>query len=152
MPTSYQPLHESVRATLDPEYVALHDEHLQFARPINEQPWHPSLRDVSHSFQTPIAQDVKTTDLDVSHCRVRVYTPEASKPPASGWPVLVWYHGGGWVTGGIASDGSFCSQIAKSASTYLRRTDRTDTAEQLVNASSSLQITVLHPNTSFRQL
>lgn len=109
---AYQPLHEQVRKTLDPQYVAIHDRYLQYIQPVNELPWTPALRYRSMGFasQTPPAAVGSVVDRTLKSFRMRVYTP-ASERPAQGWPVLVWYHGGGWVTGGIESDSSFCSQF-----------------------------------------
>ncbi|KZT58171.1 hypothetical protein CALCODRAFT_433048 [Calocera cornea HHB12733] len=41
---------------------------------------------------------------------VRVYTPPGEKPEG-GWPVLVYYHGGGWVLGTLDSSAAMCTQL-----------------------------------------
>lgn len=35
--------------------------------------------------------------------QVRCFTPEGEKP-AAGWPVLIYFHGGGWVLGNIDTE------------------------------------------------
>jgi len=42
---------------------------------------------------------------------VRFYTPEADGP----FPVLIYYHGGGWVIGDIASHDAICCSLANAA-------------------------------------
>ena len=42
---------------------------------------------------------------------VRIYTPEGSGP----WPVLVWFHGGGWVIGNLESHDALCRKLARQA-------------------------------------
>jgi acetyl esterase len=42
---------------------------------------------------------------------VRIYTPDG-KPP---FPILVYFHGGGWVVGGIATHDNLCRQLANGA-------------------------------------
>ena len=42
---------------------------------------------------------------------VRVYTPEGRAP----FPVLVFFHGGGWVIGGLESHDGVCRQLANAA-------------------------------------
>jgi acetyl esterase len=43
---------------------------------------------------------------------VRVYTPAQAERPAGGWPVLVYYHGGGWALGSLATYDSLCRKLA----------------------------------------
>ena len=40
----------------------------------------------------------------------RVYVPKG-EPPEEGWPLFVWYHGGGWVTGNLNSDEGFLTHL-----------------------------------------
>lgn len=42
---------------------------------------------------------------------LRLYRPEGS-PPASGWPTLLYLHGGGWVLGNARSHDMICAELA----------------------------------------
>ncbi len=42
---------------------------------------------------------------------VRIYTPEGTGP----FPVLVFFHGGGWVAGSIGTHGRVCRTLTRSA-------------------------------------
>ena len=42
---------------------------------------------------------------------IRIYVPEGDRP----FPVFVYYHGGGWVIGSVATHDSTCRQIANAA-------------------------------------
>ena len=52
------------------------------------------------------AVDTKDIDLDVAGGRIpmRIYTPNGNGP----FPVLIYFHGGGWVMGGIENTDSLC--------------------------------------------
>jgi triacylglycerol lipase len=43
---------------------------------------------------------------------VRVFTP-AGKEPEGGWPVMLYYHGGGWVLGNIETENTVCTNLCK---------------------------------------
>lgn len=46
---------------------------------------------------------------------VRICTPAHQGVPAGGWPVIVYYHGGGWALGSIATYDSLCRKLANGA-------------------------------------
>ncbi|KAJ3950084.1 uncharacterized protein N0V96_001221 [Colletotrichum fioriniae] len=100
--TIHQPIHPSVRAKLDPEYVALHDSIIQYMEPSEARPWDPASRSapnpLAHTTQklSPVG---KQWDEDIGgDIHVRVFVPEGQAPSEeAGWPCLVWLHGGGWV-------------------------------------------------------
>jgi len=122
----YQPLSPSVRVSLDPEYVAFHDQHLQYVEPDDVGPWDPVLTrsrvcwPPSGSRPLPV-QSIR--DIQLENCPVRVFTPTAAQP-AGGWPVLVWYHGGGWALGGIESENDFCTLLCNGRSAHRNTTYR----------------------------
>lgn len=62
----------------------------------------------------------ETTGPDV---RVRAFVPAGQPPSPSGWPVFLWYHGGGWVLGNIDSENSLCSSICARARCVVVTTD-----------------------------
>lgn len=53
---------------------------------------------------------------------VRVFVPPGT-PPSSGWPVFLWYHGGGWVLGNIDSENSLCTNLCTRAKCVVMTTD-----------------------------
>jgi len=108
----WQPLDTSIRAELDPEYVAFHDEFAQFVRPDDSRPWDPEIRTVPRLPYTGIgpAPVGSTEDVPVGECAVRVFTPEGENG-GGGWPLLVWFHGGGFVSGDAASDVDFLTRV-----------------------------------------
>lgn len=112
---TYQPLHQSIRSKLDPEYVQLHDEILQNILPSEAKPWDPASRlapsPMAHGQQKKV--EVGTVvDKDLGSFQLRVFTPEGEQP-SLGWPVLYWLHGGGWVNGGLNSENGFLRHICK---------------------------------------
>ena len=116
----YQPLHASVRDILEPEYVTVHDEILQYVRPTESQEWSP----VSRSKPSPTAHCTQKLvevgrkyDKEVGNFQIRVFMPSETAP-AEGWPCLVWYHGGGWVNGGLNSENGFLTHVCKCTITY----------------------------------
>ncbi|KAF3017849.1 hypothetical protein E8E14_012090 [Neopestalotiopsis sp. 37M] len=113
--TSYQPIHPSLRPLLDPEYAAFHDKHLQYVVPSEAEAWDPD----SRSKPSPLALGGQRLvevgsihDRDLGDFQIRVFTPKGDAP-ASGWPVLIWFHGGGWVMGGLSSENGFLSHVCK---------------------------------------
>lgn len=58
------------------------------------------------------AEDVETvTDVTADGVPIRIYAPAGEKP----MPVLVFYHGGGWVIGNLDSHDAVCRQLANRA-------------------------------------
>ncbi|CAK7217394.1 hypothetical protein SBRCBS47491_003149 [Sporothrix bragantina] len=126
-PRAFQPLHPSIRDKLDPEYVAFHDAVLQFCPRSETVPFDPvasraAKSPMAHGGQKVVAVG-RTEDRVIygeglpvtDQVTVRIFTPEG-KASVSGWPCLVWYHGGGWVMGGLGSENGFLTHICK----YLR--------------------------------
>ncbi|OTG86730.1 lipase [Acinetobacter sp. ANC 4558] len=44
---------------------------------------------------------------------VRLYTPKNQQPPQNGWPCVLYFHGGGWVVGGLDSHEFMLSYICQ---------------------------------------
>lgn len=110
-----QAIDPDILPRLDLEYVAFHNKHVAHLVPPHSLPWDPAIRNrdtVPGSAEVLSVGSVQ--DYDLSHCKVRVFTPEGSPPP-DGWPAYVWYHGGGWTLGNISSENAFCSRICKGA-------------------------------------
>lgn len=112
------PIHESVKHLLDPEYVDFYNQHV-----INNQQVH--LQPVAASRTSgvlipgagPMLEVGKTQDLIVQRqategpaVPIRVFTPKG-EVPAGGWPVMLYFHGGGWVLGNIDTENVVCSNL-----------------------------------------
>ncbi|KAJ4134490.1 hypothetical protein NW765_008532 [Fusarium oxysporum] len=105
-----QPLHPAIRASLDPQYVAYHEAHLQYIERDEINDWDGSIRTKKHSLPPGGTKPIPVgsiSDYDVARFRVRVYTP-TGQCDERGWPVLVWFHGGGWAVGGLSNGTDLC--------------------------------------------
>ncbi|GKT99856.1 esterase lipase thioesterase protein [Fusarium langsethiae] len=106
----WQPLHPAIRDSLDPQYVAYHEAHLQYIEPDEIKDWDGSTRTRKVSLPPGGTKPVPVgsiNDYDVGRFRVRVYTP-TGQCDERGWPVLVWFHGGGWAVGGLNNGTDLC--------------------------------------------
>ncbi|KAF1809994.1 hypothetical protein P152DRAFT_461071 [Eremomyces bilateralis CBS 781.70] len=110
-----QPLQPSIRPILDPEYVTLHDSLVQYVEPLESKPWDPENRNkpsaLAHA-QPKLVDVGQCFDKVLGNVQLRVFVPEG-EAPAKGWPCMVWYHGGGWVNGGLGSDNGFLSHVCR---------------------------------------
>src|SRR6267154_1411396 len=89
-----QAIDPSILSRLDPQYVAFHNEHIAHIVPPHTLPWDPAFRKVVvASGCAEVLQVGSVQDYELSHCKVRVFTPEGTPPP-DGWPAYVYYHGG----------------------------------------------------------
>uniref|UniRef100_A0A8H7TMY2 Alpha/beta hydrolase fold-3 domain-containing protein n=1 Tax=Bionectria ochroleuca TaxID=29856 RepID=A0A8H7TMY2_BIOOC len=124
------PLHDSVKDLLDPEYVKFYNEYLLNAPQVHYQP--VSASRVGGRLIPGGTDPVPVgATIDVQLPRkesvgppvpVRVFIPPGIPPP-SGWPVFLWYHGGGWVLGNIDSENSLCTNLCVSAKCVVITTD-----------------------------
>lgn len=115
----HQPIHPDVRPRLDPEYVSFHDKYLQYAVKNESVPWDPASRNAPAASAAGRSAPVEVgdiRDLDRGDYQLRVFTPKGSAP-RDGWPVFVWFHGGGWVMGGLGSENSFLTVLCSCLST-----------------------------------
>lgn len=111
----YQPLTAALRQRLDPEYVTFHEKYVQYVPPDDTIPWDGSSRTRKNwpYAGSSIVEVGSVVDIDVcNRFRVRVFTPKCARPDA-GWPVLIWFHGGGWANGSIDSDNDLCSMVCQ---------------------------------------
>ncbi|KAJ5747325.1 esterase/lipase/thioesterase, partial [Penicillium nucicola] len=124
------PLHDSIKDLLDGAYVKFYNQHLLNAPQVHYQP-------VSNSRvggrlipggtdPVPVG---KTVDIQIVRKEssgpdvpVRVFVPPGTAP-ATGWPVFLWYHGGGWVLGNIDSENSLCTNVCTQANCVVITTD-----------------------------
>lgn len=106
----WQPLHPAIRDRLDPQYVAYHEAHLQYIEPDEINAWDGSTRTKKVSLPPGGTKPIPVgsiNDYHVGRFRVRVYTP-TGHCDERGWPVLVWFHGGGWAVGGLNNGTDIC--------------------------------------------
>ncbi|KAK3317150.1 alpha beta hydrolase fold-3 domain-containing protein [Cercophora scortea] len=125
------PLHTSVVDKLDPDYVAIYMKYQARAPRADQVPYHVYNADrAKYNFPghlvsgaSPAVGTTKTYKVPVSdpagEISVRVYTPIA-KSATNGnldrdglLPVLIDYHGGGFVIGNLESDDFFCRQVCE---------------------------------------
>ena len=89
-----QAIDPTILPRLDPEYVEFHNEHVAHVVPPHTLPWDPAIRKgVTVPGSSEVLKVGSVQDYELSHCKVRVFTPEGTPPP-DGWPAYVWYHGG----------------------------------------------------------
>ncbi|KAF7555263.1 hypothetical protein G7Z17_g2316 [Cylindrodendrum hubeiense] len=110
----WQPLHADVRAKLDPEYVAFHDQYMQYVQPDDLKIWDGAAR-TQPSLPPggiPPVPVGNTREFQVGEFQLRAYTP-TGESDARGWPVLIWFHGGGWAIGGLDDNKDFCTFLCQ---------------------------------------
>ena len=112
------PLHASVVGRIDPEYADFYNKHIIDKQQVHLQPIEASrssgvLIPGSGPLQ-PVASTVdykvKRSESEGPDVSVRCFTPNGEKP-AAGWPVCVYYHGGGWVLGTIDTENVIASHL-----------------------------------------
>ncbi|KJZ78511.1 hypothetical protein HIM_01902 [Hirsutella minnesotensis 3608] len=112
------PLHPSIVDRVDPEYAAFYNQHVIDKQQVQHQPISVSRSSgVLIPGAGPLAPVGKTADYTVERVetpgpaiRVRCFTPDEPRPDA-GWPVLLYYHGGGWVLGNIDTENVIATNI-----------------------------------------
>ncbi|KAH9936986.1 lipase/ esterase [Fomitopsis serialis] len=111
----HQPIHPDILKKLDPEFAAFHSANALHQVPLHLLPWDPAVRKGNPvngaSEPLPVGS---IQDFALSKFSVRVFTPEGSAPDA-GWPVLIYFHGGGWTLGNINTENAFSTNVCKRA-------------------------------------
>ncbi|KAF7562447.1 hypothetical protein G7046_g1677 [Stylonectria norvegica] len=118
MPSPPYPLHHSVKDRIHPEYEAFYNEKVADKQQVHHQPV-----EASRTSGTlipgagPLIPVGKSADYSISRLeskgpdlKVRCFTPKGSKP-VGGWPVLIYFHGGGWVLGTIDTENVVATNI-----------------------------------------
>lgn len=112
------PLHDSVKNLLNPEYVAFYNQHVINLQQVHLQPVAASRTSgVLIPGGGPLLEVGKTEDITIQRrvtegpdVNVRVFTPKGEKPKG-GWPVMLYFHGGGWVLGNINTENTVCTNL-----------------------------------------
>lgn len=116
------PLHSSIEDKLDPVYKDFYNRHIFDKQQVHLQPVAASRTSgiliPGGGPQLPVG---KTEDFPLQRQQtegpdvpIRVFTPEGGRP-TKGWPVMVYYHGGGWVLGNIDTENTVCTNLCKRA-------------------------------------
>ena len=124
------PLHHSVKNRLHPEYVAFYNKYILYAPPVYDLSIDVARISggvpPSHSLPLPVGniQDISISRQETTgpNIPIRCFTPPGS-PPRSGWPLVHFYHGGGWVFGDIDSENTVCTNICVRSRTVVITTD-----------------------------
>ena len=120
MPSPPYPLHPTIVDRIDEEYKTFYNSHV-----IDKQQVHFQSVEANRSSGIlipgggPLIPVGKTEDFKIKRVEsqgpdvgVRCFTPEG-ETPSGGWPVLVYFHGGGWVLGNIETENVVSSNICK---------------------------------------
>lgn len=114
------PLNPEIEAQLDPQYVEFYNKYI-----IDQQQVHLQPVEKSRSSGTLIPgggekqhvasikdYTVRRTVTKGSDFKIRVFTPDGT-PPEKGFPIFLYFHGGGWVLGNIDTENVHCTYWAK---------------------------------------
>ncbi|KAL4991641.1 Alpha/Beta hydrolase protein [Aspergillus falconensis] len=112
------PLHPSVKDLLDPEYVAFYNAHIIDKQQVHLQPVEASRTNgILIPGGGPLVDVGKTVDITIKRrategpeILLRAFTP-SGEAPSGGWPVMLYFHGGGWVLGNIDTENVVCTNL-----------------------------------------
>jgi acetyl esterase/lipase len=118
MPQPPYPLHPSVVNRLALQYVAFYNQYMVNVQQPHHQPLAASRLPgkilLAGSAVLPVGstQDISIPRQETEGPEVvlRCFTPEGDAPE-NGWPVMLYYHGGGWVLGSIDSENQVCTNM-----------------------------------------
>jgi acetyl esterase/lipase len=110
----HQPLPSTLLDKLDPEYIAFHNEYMQYVPRDESKIWDGSARTTPSLPYggSPLVPVGDTRDIGLGDFSVRIYTPEG-EPSIDGWPAFVWFHGGGWAIGGLDDSADFLTRVCR---------------------------------------
>ena len=110
------PIDPVILPLLHPEYVEFYNKYLLDKPAIDyNAEFDPSIRNYNPLADgpPPLKLDCARRDLDIGKCSVAVFTPNGADG-AHPLPVMVYFHGGGWVLG--SADGEISIATALCAS------------------------------------
>jgi acetyl esterase/lipase len=110
----HQPLHPSIRAKLSAEYAAFHDEILQYIPPTETLPFSRSNASPFSITGLPDVDIHYVEDRSIDDYQIRIFSPSPRQDTPI--PALIWFHGGGYVNGGLGSENGFLRFLCR----YLR--------------------------------
>jgi triacylglycerol lipase len=115
-------LHDSVKDRLDLEYFKFYNANIFDKQQVHLQPVAASRTSgiliPGSGPKLPVGSTKDYTfgrsQTEGPDVAVRAFTPEGKKPE-DGWPLMVYYHGGGWVLGNIDTENTVCSHLCARA-------------------------------------
>jgi hypothetical protein len=118
MPQPPYPLHPSIADKIHPDYAAFYNKHIIDKQQVHFQPVSASRSSgILIPGGGPLLPVGKTEDFAIKRTLatgpdviVRCFTPSGPKP-VRGWPVFIYYHGGGWVLGNIDTENTVGTNI-----------------------------------------
>ncbi|KAK9791638.1 putative Alpha/beta hydrolase fold-domain-containing protein [Seiridium cardinale] len=116
------PLHESILGRIDDQYAAFYNQHVKDKQQVHLQPVKASRASgILIPGAGPLQPVASTADYSIPRkeskgpeVKVRCFTPQGEKP-STGWPVCVYFHGGGWVLGTIDTENVIASNLCARA-------------------------------------
>ncbi|KAI9738976.1 MAG: hypothetical protein M1818_005290 [Claussenomyces sp. TS43310] len=123
VPRPPYPLHESVKDKLHPQYVHFYNRNIIDSQQVHYRPVAASrtsgvlLPGAGPSLLVAKIEDhsIERTQSKGPKITVRCFTPLGERP-AAGWPVMIYYHGGGWVLGDVNTENNVCTHMCNRAS------------------------------------
>ncbi|KAL2825920.1 Alpha/Beta hydrolase protein [Aspergillus cavernicola] len=112
------PLNPTIQPLLDPEYVDFYNTHVITKQQVHLQPVEASRTSgILIPGGGPLLEVGRTVDITINRratdgpeILLRAFTP-AGEAPSGGWPVMLYFHGGGWVLGNIETENVVCSNL-----------------------------------------
>ncbi|KAF6816012.1 lipase 2 [Colletotrichum plurivorum] len=116
------PLHPSVLDRINPEYEAFYNKHVFDKQVVHHQPISASRASGTlipgAGLKLPVAsaRDFRIPRKETSGpgVLVRAFTPLGDRPE-KGWPLCIWFHGGGWVLGNIDTENVIATNLSNRA-------------------------------------
>ncbi|RMZ81780.1 hypothetical protein DV738_g1963, partial [Chaetothyriales sp. CBS 135597] len=126
------PIHHSVADKLSPQFIEFYNQHYLYTTPVHLQSFIPvrlGVGDTPNPGSSPSLPVGAICDFTIPRhessgpaVKIRCFVPQGESP-ASGWPVTLYYHGGGWVFGDINSENNICSNLCARAQSVVITTE-----------------------------
>ncbi|KAK8041033.1 alpha/beta hydrolase fold-domain-containing protein [Apiospora phragmitis] len=115
-------IHESVLDRIDPEYADFYNKHIFDKQQVHLQPIEASRASgilipgagPLHPVGSTADYAIPRKESEGPDVKVRCFTPEGETPEA-GWPVCIYFHGGGWVLGTIDTENVIATHLCARA-------------------------------------
>ncbi|KAK8110172.1 alpha/beta hydrolase fold-domain-containing protein [Apiospora kogelbergensis] len=115
-------IHESVADRIDPEYADFYNKHIFDKQQVHLQPIEASRASgilipgagPLHPVGSTADYAIPRKESEGPDVKVRCFTPAGERPEA-GWPVCIYFHGGGWVLGTIDTENVIASHLCARA-------------------------------------